>query len=80
MTDPRTTIPAIAKEPELLALIDHAVQEVPTTHDLFCGDARGMSDLEAESIHLVTVAESSKSVGCVLARTLFRGKTKLVRA
>ena len=51
--NPQTAIPAIAKDRKLLALIDEAVQEVPTTHELYLGDARRMSGLGSESVHLV---------------------------
>lgn len=49
----QTAIPAIAKDPHLLALIEEAVHGVPTHHALHCGDARRMSALAAESVHLV---------------------------
>ena len=53
LENPQTAIPALAKERRLLALIEQAVQEVPTTHDLYLGDARRMSGLAAESVQLV---------------------------
>lgn len=49
----QTAIPAIAKDRKLLALSEQAVQEVPTTHELYLGDARRMSGLAAGSVHLV---------------------------
>ena len=50
--DPQTAIPAIAKDRKLLAIIQEAVQQVPTWHELRLGDSRGMR-LEPESVHLI---------------------------
>lgn len=52
LADPQTAIPAIAKDRRLLALINEAVQQLPTSHRLYCRDARTL-DLPAESVHLV---------------------------
>lgn len=52
LKDPQTAIPAIAKTPRLMRMIEEAVQSIPTTHELWLGDARAMS-LEPDSIHLV---------------------------
>jgi modification methylase len=52
LDDPQTAIPAIAKDRRLLALIQSAVQEIPTSHELRLGDARTIR-LEPESVHLV---------------------------
>jgi DNA modification methylase len=46
-------IPGISKNEAQLALIECAVQEVPTRHTLRLGDARVMPGLEPESVHLV---------------------------
>ncbi len=51
--DPQTAIPRIARTPELTQLIEAAVQRVPTSHRLNLGDARNMTPLVAESVHLV---------------------------
>jgi modification methylase len=51
--DPQTAIPAIAKNPRLFDKIERAVREVPTLHNIYLGDSRDMSDLAAESVHLV---------------------------
>ena len=51
--DPQTAIPAIAKDAQSIQLIERAVRQVPTSHSLFCGDARDMSSLEPASVHLV---------------------------
>jgi DNA modification methylase len=52
LDDPQTALPAIAKDPRLTRLIEDAVGEVPTVHQLYLADARKMA-LEAESVHLV---------------------------
>src|SRR5689334_13772654 len=51
--DPQTAIPRIAKDAESIRLIEHAVHQVPTSHALHLGDARKMSPLEPDSVHLV---------------------------
>ena len=51
--DPQTAIPRVAKNPESIQLIERAVQKVPTSHSLHHRDAREMTDLEPESVHLV---------------------------
>ena len=52
LEDPQTAIPRIAKDKRLLRLIQEAVQQVPTHHDVCLGDAR-TAQLTSESIHLV---------------------------
>ena len=52
LEDPQTAIPAIAKDRKSVRLIQDAVQQVPTQHDLYLGDARSMK-LQPESVHLV---------------------------
>jgi DNA modification methylase len=52
LDDPQTDLPRIARDRKLTALIESAVQEIPTQHDLRLGDAREL-DLEPESVHLV---------------------------
>jgi DNA modification methylase len=49
----QTAIPRIAKDPTLIARIENAVQHIPTSHTLHLGDARKMSTLEPESVHLI---------------------------
>jgi len=51
--DPQTAIPRIAKDQEAVARIERAIKTVPTTHSLFLGDARSMTALDPESVHLV---------------------------
>ena len=52
LRDPQTDLPRIAKDPKLTALIESVVRDIPTRHDLRCGDARSV-ELEPESVHLV---------------------------
>ena len=51
--NPQTAIPRIAKDGRLIRLIEEAVQQVPTRHLLNQGDAREMTGVEAESVHMV---------------------------
>jgi len=51
--DSQTAIPRIAKDPDLIHLIERAVHQVPTSHALHRGDAREMPGLEPQSVHLV---------------------------
>ena len=53
LSNPQTAIPAIAKDPRLLSLIDNAVRSIPTTHQLFLRDARFLGNLSPNSVHLV---------------------------
>jgi modification methylase len=52
LDDPQTDLPRIAKNRRLTALIDSAVRDIPSQHDLRLGDARTF-DVEPESVHLV---------------------------
>ncbi len=53
LDNPQTDIPRIAKDHVLIRLIEEAVRGIPTRHTLNLGDARGMSELAPESVHLV---------------------------
>lgn len=53
LKNPQTELPKIAKNPRLISLIDSAVQNVPTRHDLYLYDAREALVLPSEGIHLV---------------------------
>src|SRR5579875_3960392 len=53
LTNPQTDLPRIAKDKKLVQLIEAAVRRVPTTHCLRLGDARKMTGLAPESVHLV---------------------------
>src|SRR3990172_7134896 len=56
LENPQTDLPRIARDPKLTALIEAAVREVPTTHDLYLHDSREMSVLKPESVHLVVTS------------------------
>lgn len=53
LEDPQKDIPRIAKDPKLVEEIRQAVQQVPTRHELINGDARRLSSIPNESVHLV---------------------------
>lgn len=53
LDNPQTGLPRIAKDRNLIQLIEDAVHRIPTTHTLNRGDARGMSGIGAGSVHLV---------------------------
>ena len=53
LENPQTALPRIAKDSKLIALIESAIQQVPTTHKLVLGDARTMLGLPSGSVHLV---------------------------
>lgn len=56
LENPQTDIPRIAKDKRLLAEIGAAVQQIPTEHRLVQGDARKLSFIEDESVHLVVTS------------------------
>jgi DNA modification methylase len=56
LENPQTDIPRIAKDKKLLAEIEAAVQQIPTEHRLVQGDARRLSFIEDESVHLVVTS------------------------
>ncbi len=51
--DPQTMIPRLAKDENSVRAIEHSVRTIPTTHDLYLGDARTVLNLKPESVHLV---------------------------
>jgi DNA modification methylase len=68
--DHQTALPRIARDPELTRLVDEALRQIPTTHDLYLHDARDLNFLQANSVHLVvcsppywTLKEYRKSEG-----------------
>jgi hypothetical protein len=50
--DLQKAMPRIAKNRKLTGLIESAIRDIPTRHDLRLGDARSIR-LEPESVHLV---------------------------
>lgn len=53
LKNPQKDIPCIAKNKMLLKQIESAVQQIPTTHNLYQADARSLSFVNDESIHLI---------------------------
>jgi DNA modification methylase len=51
--DEQKALPRIAKDPQVVARLERAVQAIPTTHYLYRGDAREMPELAPASVHLV---------------------------
>jgi hypothetical protein len=51
--DLQKAIPRLAKDEQAVRAIEQAVQTIPTTHHLYMGDARTMSNLEPERVDLV---------------------------
>lgn len=56
LDDPRSGIPALARDPSAVARIEQAVRRVPTRHRLVRGDARDLPDVESESVALVVTS------------------------
>ena len=56
LEDPQKDIPRIAKDDRLTALIESAIRNLSSTHQLYLGDAREMSFLEPESVHLIVTS------------------------
>lgn len=68
--DHQKALPRIARDTKLTGMIERAVKSVPTAHRLHLGDARDMSAVPDESVHLVvtsppywTLKEYRKSKG-----------------
>jgi DNA modification methylase len=53
LANPQTDLPRIAKDKHLIQLIEAAVRKVPTSHRLILGDARKMTGLAPNSVHLI---------------------------
>lgn len=49
----QTAIPRIARDEALVAVIEDAVDAIPTQHDLRLADARDLSAIASQSVHLV---------------------------
>lgn len=56
LKDAQRDLPRIAKDPSLTRLIETALAEFPTTHHLFCDDARNANCIPPESVHLVVTS------------------------
>lgn len=53
LENPQTDLPRIAKNPKLTEIIEDALHQIPTSHTLYLHDARQMTFLEPESVHLI---------------------------
>lgn len=56
LDDPQRDLPRIAKDQKLTRLIESALQEIPTRHELHLADARTMRFLAPGSVHLVVTS------------------------
>lgn len=56
LENPKTDIPRIAKDERLLAEIEATVRDIPTAHQIFQKDARRLSFIESDSVHLVVTS------------------------
>jgi len=70
LADHQTDLPRIARTPKLTAAITRCLREIPTSHRLYCHDARELTFVADESVHLVitsppywTLKEYRKSKG-----------------
>lgn len=52
----QTALPRIARDQKLTALIESTLRSVPTAHDLYLHDARDLSMVKPESVHLVVTS------------------------
>ncbi|HXX17948.1 MAG TPA: site-specific DNA-methyltransferase [Candidatus Acidoferrum sp.] len=56
LADPQRDLPRIARDPQLVAAIEANLRSFPTRHQLMLQDARYLSSIEAESVHLVVTS------------------------
>jgi DNA modification methylase len=56
LENPQSDIPRIAKDHNLLKQIEASAQQIPTTHNLFQTDARKLSFISEDSVHLVVTS------------------------
>jgi len=54
--DHQKALPAIAKDAKRITAIEAAISRIPTTHTLYNSDARRMTFLKPESVHLVVTS------------------------
>lgn len=50
--DQQRAIPALAKDARMILAIEDAIRQIPTRHELVCGDGRHMDFVPDESVHL----------------------------
>src|SRR6266540_1906810 len=56
ITNHQTDLPRIAKDRKIVAAIEAKLEQLPTQHDLYRGDARSVDFLRSESVHLVVTS------------------------
>src|SRR5215475_11619772 len=56
ITNHQTDLPRIAKDRKIVAAIEARLEQLPTEHDLYRGDARSVDFLPYESVHLVVTS------------------------
>ena len=56
ITNHQTDLPRIAKDARIVAAIEAKLEQLPTQHDLYRGDARCVEFLRPESVHLVVTS------------------------
>ena len=56
ITNHQTDLPRIAKDLKIVAAIEAKLEQLPTQHDLYRGDARTVEVLRPESVHLVVTS------------------------
>lgn len=54
--DHQTDLPRIAKDVKATAAIESCLAQIPSRHDLHCGDARNLSFLPDASVHLIVTS------------------------
>jgi DNA modification methylase len=56
ISDPQTALPKIARDPAFATVIEEALAMVSTSHRLLLGDARDLSAIPSNSVHLVVTS------------------------
>ena len=56
LANPQVDLPRIAKDPKLATIIESGLRNIPTAHDLHLHDARDLSFVKPESVHLVVTS------------------------
>ncbi len=56
ITDHQTDLPRIAKDLKIVSAIEAQLEQIPTSHDLYLTDSRGIDFLSPGSVHLVVTS------------------------
>jgi modification methylase len=56
ITNHQTDLPRLAKDPRAIAAIEARLSQIPTSHALYCHDARTFESLPPSSVHLVVTS------------------------